>query len=286
MNTLGFIIGPHNPVGLWHVGHIVIMSIFLVSMIVLPILLKLFYKGSKNKVLFITTIVLIATELTRIVCILATSEKGQFAWNLFNVLPFFFCSCVFVTLPIATFTKGKLRQAMIDISACIGIIGSFMGTIFSKSFTIYDQWSIYTICHVATHCISGFIAIYLIISKMITFDGKSTPLVIAILIGLSLFSIIMNNISGPFNPDGSGEPVNYMYLYRSEATPFAMFYYEDKFLGWRGVYQLLVVICYVGYSALWWPAMNILRKKAKYVTDIEAYDPPPLFKKRTEEAAS
>ena len=95
--------------------HLTFVSTFVAIMFALGILIGLYYKKhpdkNKNVPLIWAAILIDVFELAKIVICCVRSELGDAHWynSLLLDLPLFLCSIQLITLPLAAFTKGRLK---------------------------------------------------------------------------------------------------------------------------------------------------------------------------------
>ena len=79
----------------------------------------------KNKVLVASAIMIDSFELFKIIILCIRS--GSLSVWLYE-LPLFLCSIQLITLPLAAFSKGRLKEAALDFVMIFGIVGAILGT--------------------------------------------------------------------------------------------------------------------------------------------------------------
>lgn len=230
--------------------HIVFVSCFMAVMLFLGIFLGLKYKkrdeNAKNKVLIITAILIDSIELFRIIFV-CIRIHDPWAWK--NMLPLFFCSIPLVILPLAAFSHGRLKEAAIDFLFIFGLLIAFMGTYGAgNNFGTFPVLCFDNFVSCLTHAISGFAALFLILSGMVTMKKKNIGISFAILGIYCVLAYIADVIL----------PYNYMFLMRGDGTPYDIFY--NLVNGNRILYPLIVVGLFLLYISVFYAVFYLIRK--------------------------
>ena len=104
-----------TPEGYLSPQHIAFVSLLMISMVLLAIFLgrKLHDRDikAKNKVLIWAAILIDTFEIFKIVvfCI-----RGNDPWGWLYDLPLFLCSIQLITIPLAAFAKGRVKESALD----------------------------------------------------------------------------------------------------------------------------------------------------------------------------
>ena len=78
------------------------------------------------------------------------------------MLPLFLCSIQLITIPLAAFTKGKIKEASLDFVLIFGILGAVFGTVgATQIYNANPVFSMDPIVSAITHSISGFASLYI-----------------------------------------------------------------------------------------------------------------------------
>lgn len=76
------------------------------------------------------------------------------------MLPLFMCSIQLITIPLAAFTKGRIKEASLDFVFIFGALGAVLGTYFAgNNYASYPVISFDNVNSGITHAISGFAAL-------------------------------------------------------------------------------------------------------------------------------
>ena len=185
-----------------------LMAIMIAAAVILGIRNKNADQRTKNRVLMVSAILIDAFELFKIVlvCVRGGNPLG---W-LYD-LPLFLCSIQLITIPLAAFSKGRLKEVCLDFVFIFGILGAILGTYAAgNNYASYPVLSFDNVISGITHSISGFSSLYIVISGMASMKRRNIPYSIAI---LSFFCIAayIANITLDYN---------YMFLMRGDGTPY------------------------------------------------------------------
>jgi hypothetical protein len=126
--------------------------------------------AQKNRVLAISAILVDAVELFKIVIICLRSGD---AWGWRYELPLFMCSILLIAMPVAAFSKGRLREAALDFVLIFGLLGAVLGTYGAgNNYSTYPVLSFDNLVSGITHALSGFASLYIGIAGM-TCTGRA-----------------------------------------------------------------------------------------------------------------
>jgi uncharacterized membrane protein YwaF len=162
----------------------------------------------------------------------------------------FFCSLQTVVIPIAAFSKGRLREAALDFIFVFGILGAFFGTYFAgNNYSSYPVVCIDNTVSAITHTVAGFASLYIVISGMQSMKKRNISLNIAILTAFSVIAYIV----------GALIPYNYMFLFSHDGTPYQIFY--DLVNGNKVLYPIIVVVLFYLYILVFYLVYVLIEKK-------------------------
>ena len=242
------------PSGAYSWQHLVFVTSFVLVMIGLAIWLGLRNKNkddkTKNKVLIWSAILIDSVEIIKII-VMCTRSDDPMTWT--RVLPLFLCSIQLIALPIAAFSKGRLKEAAIDFVFIFGILGALTGTYgAAQNYGCYPVLSMDNVASAITHCISGFASLYIGISKMTSMKMKNMWITFCILFGFCALAYIANVTI----------PYNYMFLMRGDGTPYDIFY--NMVNGNPVLYPIIVILLFVIYASIFYLTYYLVgKKKAK-----------------------
>ena len=234
--------------------HILFVSILVVIMTILAITFGKINKNkdekTKNKVLIVAAILIDAFEIFKII-ICCIRSNDPFAWK--YDLPLFLCSIQLITIPLAAFSKGRVKEASLDFVFIFGLLGALLGTYGAgNNYGTYPVLCFDNVVSGITHCISGFSSLYIIISGMQSMKKKNLPITFGILLFFCVTAYIVN----------IAIDYNYMFLMRADGTPYAIFY--DLLNGHKVFYPLCVVVMFIVYITVFYLVyFKLQKRKAK-----------------------
>ena len=166
----------------------------------------------KNAVLIWAAVLIDGFELFKIV-LLCFRNEDPMNW-LYN-LPLFLCSIQLITIPLAAFSKGRVKEAALDFVSIFGILGALLGTYGAgQNYGCYPVLSFDNVVSGITHCISGFASLYILISGMGSMKKENIVITFAIL-GFFCIAAYIANVAIDYN---------YMFLMRGDGTPYDILY--------------------------------------------------------------
>lgn len=248
-----------TPEGFMSWQHLVFASLFFVTMIVISIIIGMKFRNkdeiAKNKVLVWTAIIIVSSEVLHIaICCI---RAGSFFPILHN-LPLFLCSIQFITIPLAAFAKGRVKEAALDFVFIFGILSASMGVFGAgQNFNAYPVLSFDNVISAVTHTVSGFASLYIVISNMTSMKAKNIWITYVILLSVCILAYVADILI----------PYNYMFLMRGDGTPYDIFY--NLVNGSPVFYPMIVVALFllyilVFYLIYFWIKRMVLAKKTKH----------------------
>ena len=203
--------------------------------------------GTKNKVLIWAAVLIDGLELFKIVLLCFRSEDPM-NW-LYN-LPLFLCSIQLITIPLAAFGKGRIREAALDFVCIFGILGAVLGTYGAgNNYGSYPVLSFDNVVSGLTHSISGFASLYIMISGMTDMPRRNIPITFGILLGFCGAAYLANILLD----------YNYMFLMAGDGTPYDIFY--NLVNGNRVLYPAIVVGLFLVYIAAFYAVFHLITDK-------------------------
>lgn len=250
---LGFGGYTREPEGYMSWQHLTFVTSLMIIMTAMAIYFGLKYRKkdtrAKNIPLIWAAILIDSFEIFKIVtmCIRGNDPLG---W--LYELPLFLCSIQLITIPLAAFAKGKVKEAALDFVFIFGILGALAGTYGAgQNYACYPVLSLDNVVSGITHAISGFSSLYIAISGMSSMKKKNIPITFAILLGFCAAALTANLILD----------YNYMFLMRGDGTPYDIFY---NLVGGNAVlYPITVVLLFVIYIVVFEAVYNYFAKKGK-----------------------
>ncbi len=233
--------------------HLLFVGLLLLAMIALSLALgkknRFGTPSEKNRVLVVAAILIDALELLKIIILCLRSESAEPI--LYN-LPLFLCSIQLIALPLAAFSKGRVKEAALDFVCIFGILGAVFGTIGAgQNYNAYPVLSLDNVVSGLTHTVSGFASLYIMFAKMASLKRENVWISFCILLGFCVAAYIAN-ITLDYN---------YMFLMAGDGTPYDILY--NLVGGNRVLYPLLVVALFLIYISLFYYLVYVLRRKAR-----------------------
>lgn len=231
--------------------HLTFVSALMVIMTVSAILLGRKNKNSsdkvKNKVLIAAALLIDGFEIFKIVISCIRSNDAM-AW-LYD-LPLFLCSIQLITIPLAAFTKGRLREAALDFVFIFGILGAVAGTYGAgQNYGCYPVLSFDNVVSGITHSISGFSSLYIVISGMASMKKRNIWITLSIISGFAVAAYIAN-ITLDYN---------YMFLMAGDGTPYDIFY--NLVNGSPVWYPIIVLLLFFIYITAFYAVFFAIKRK-------------------------
>ena len=231
--------------------HLSFVTALVVLMAVCAVALGRKYKNKsvpqKNRVLAVTAFLIDGVELFKIL-ILCLRYEDPWYWRF--VLPLFLCSIQLIAIPLAAFSKGRLKEAALDFIVIFGLLGAILGTYFAgNNYGAYPVLSLDNVSSGITHTMAGFASLYILFSGLCSMQKKNIPVTAAILGVFCVLAYLANLLWD----------CNYMFLSQGDGTPYDLVY---NFVNGNPVlYPLCVVGLFVVYIALYYHIYFAVQKK-------------------------
>ena len=165
-------------------------------------------------------------------------------------LPLFLCSIHLITMPLAAFSKGRVKEASLDFVLIFGLVSAVLGTYGAgNNYACYPVLSFDNVVSGITHSLSGFASLYIAISGMTSLKKRNIPITLSILFGFCISAGIVNKLID----------YNYMFLVRGDGTPYDIFY--NLVGGHPILYPLCVILLFVVYIAVFYLTYYLIKKK-------------------------
>lgn len=231
--------------------HLAFVGSLLCIMVVLAVLLgrrnRLGTERQKNLPLIWAALWIDGLELFKIVILCVRSEGLD---PILHNLPLFLCSIQLIAIPLAAFSKGRLREASLDFVCIFGILGAVFGTIGAgQNYNAYPVLSMDNVVSGLTHGISGFASLYILFSGLAGIKKRNMGITFGILLGFCVAAYIADVTI----------PYNYMFLMAGDGTPYDIIY--NLVNGNRILYPALVVLLFLVYIVLYYGVFYLFTRK-------------------------
>ena len=230
------------PEGFLSWQHILFVTSLMIIMIALALWLGNRNKNEsdekKNRVLIFAAIFIDAVEIFKIV-IMCIRAQDALLWR--YELPLFMCSILLIAIPLAAFSRGRMREAALDFVLIFGILGAVLGTYGAgNNYGTYPVLCFDNLVSGITHATSGFASLYIGITKMAKMKKKNIPITFSVLLFFVVCAFVANKILN----------YNYMFLVRGDGTPYEVLY---SLVGGNPVLYPLGVVCmFLAYILLFY----------------------------------
>lgn len=252
-----------EPSGAYSWQHLTFVGCLLVAMVVMAVWLgcrnKRWNFRTQNRVMIVAAILIDGLELIKIGLSCYNHHVDGLPWYegiLYN-LPLFLCSIQLIVIPLAAFTKGRLRETAADFVALFGLLGAVLGTVgAAQNYNAYPVLGFDNVVSGLTHAISGFASLYVMITGLAKLKGQNM---------LPCFALLFAFCGAAYGVNTWVVPRNYMFLMQGDGTPYDIVY---NLVGGSPLwYPLLVVGLFVVYMAAFYGvAVGIHHKKRATVT--------------------
>ena len=211
----------------------------------------------KNRVLIWTAIAMDGIELVKIV-VFCFRAQNPYEW--IYSLPLFLCSIQLITIPLAAFSKGIVKQAALDFILIFGLLGAAAGTYgAAQLYGVFPVLSVDTVVSGITHAISGFATLYIAFSGLTSLKKKNVPITFAILFFFCIAAYITNQFID----------FNYMFLTHGAGTPYDVLY--NLVGGDPVLYPLGVVALFLLYISVFYLIRHfVLKRRARKLSATES----------------
>lgn len=241
-----------EPEGFMSLEHILFVTTLMAIMACLAIVLGRRNRHAddrqKNRVLVTAAILIDSFELFKIVLL---CFRGKDPWAWLYTLPLFMCSILLIAIPLAAFSKGRMREAALDFVLIFGLLGAVLGTYGAgNNYGSYPVLSFDNVVSGITHSISGFSSLYIGISGMSSLKRKNLPITFAVLLGFAVCAMIANGLLD----------YNYMFLVRGDGTPYDILY--NLVGGHPILYPMGVILLFLLYIAAFYGIYYLIHARA------------------------
>ena len=231
--------------------HLTFVSALVLVMILMSVILGMRNKHrsnqSKNRVLIFSAFLIDGFELFKII-LLSIRHGDAMHWT--HELPLFLCSIQLITIPLAAFSKGRIKEASLDFVTIFGLLGAVLGTYCAgNNYGTYPVLCFDNVISGITHCISGFVCLYILISGMASMKKQNIFITLCILGSFCIAAYIANLFFD----------CNYMFLSRGDGTPYDILFALVN--GHPVLYPLGVAALFVLYIAAYYGIYYLIQKQ-------------------------
>ena len=240
-----------TPEGAYSWQHLLFVTSLMVLMVFLAVFLgkknKNKLPAQKNMVLIWAAILIDGFELIKIV--LGCIEDPE-SWR--TMLPLFLCSIQLIAIPMAAFTKGRIKEASLDFVCIFGLLGAVLGTYgAAQNYNAYPVLSFPNVVSGVTHTSSGFAALYIMISGMEDMKRENIWITFSILAFFCIAAYTANILLD----------YNYMFLMAGDGTPYDILY--NLVGGHKVLYPACVVGLFLIYIGIFYGVFYLIKTKKK-----------------------
>ena len=255
----------YEPVGMFSVGHIVTLIIFL---LIVDFCAYKCRKIGKDKAIFLTKIIAIVVTVLEIIKITIAFINGE-GDKLDHWVPLYFCSMFIYAAWLAGYAKGKIADLGRAFVGTGGIIAGLSFLIFpTTSFTMYPLFHYFCMYSMVYHGLMVFLGITYLLNGVVKIDKKSFIDYVIFCSVLNILAIIVNSIPIYIHVDnvptsGYNYPypyyTNFMFLKRAGNIPVKILCdISDKV---PVIFTILMfIICIFGTYFLIWLVVTIIEK--------------------------
>lgn len=255
----------YEPVGMFSVGHIVTLIIFLLIVAFCAYNCR---KIGKDKAIFLTKIIAIVVTVLEIIKITIAFINGE-GDKLDHWVPLYFCSMFIYAAWLAGYAKGKIADLGRAFVGTGGIIAGLSFLIFpTTSFTMYPLFHYFCMYSMVYHSLMVFLGITYLLNGVVKIDKKSFIDYVIFCSVLNILAIIVNSIPIYIHVDnvptsGYNYPypyyTNFMFLKRAGNIPVKILCdISDKV---PVIFTILMfIICIFGTYFLIWLVVTIIEK--------------------------
>ena len=238
-----------TPEGAFSWQHLLFVTSLMILMVVLAVFLGKRNKNKltqeKNKVLIWSAILIDGFELIKIIISCVDDPE---AWT--RMLPLFLCSIQLIAIPLAAFSGGRIREAALDFVSVFGLLGAVLGTFgATQNYNAYPVLSFTNVVSGITHTISGFAALYIMLSGMASMKRKNMWITFAILLTFCVAAYVANVLVD----------YNYMFLMSGDGTPYDILF--NLVGGHKVFYPVSVVALFLVYIGAFYGVWHLVEKK-------------------------
>ncbi len=215
--------------------HVIAMIVLTLLIVALLIVFRNAKTSSVDKYIKVLSIIIPILEIVKIVWETVFDIKMGHGFNYTGLLPLYTCSLFIYTLPLAAWTKGKVKDMAICWLGTIGIFGGLTNFYLTQILHTYPFWTFATFMSLYFHFMMVFTGLFIVVTRYKKFEFKD---VLSAWIPLAIFSILVIPVCYALKAD-------YMLYYYGNGAPILpdiANFFASK--GLRFIYTLIVLIGY------------------------------------------
>lgn len=241
-----------QPEGFLSWQHLLFVGSLLIIMLICAVLIgqkhRFGTEKEKNKVLIVTALWLDGIEIFKLIMLCIRSGSAEV---LLVNLPLYLCSIQLIAIPLAAFSKGRVKEASRDFVCIFGVLSAFFGTVCAgHNYGTMPVLSFDCVVSGITHTLSGFASLYIMFADFAGMKKENMRGTYGILLGFCVMAYTANRLI----PNA-----NYMFLVHGEGTPYDIIY--NLVNGNQILYPLLVVGLFLLYITGFYYVVQQLRNR-------------------------
>lgn len=249
------------PEGFLSWQHLTFVTVLNLIMVIAAFVLGARMRGrslkERNRVLAVAAITADAVEVFKII-IMCIAQNDPMRW--LHELPLYMCSVQLIAMPLAAFSRGRLREASLDFVYILGLVGAVLGTYCAgNNYSCYPVLGIDNVASGITHCLSGFASLYIPLSGMVSMKRCNRGITVGIISGFCVLAYVANRLLG----------TNYMFLMRGDGTPYDILF--NLVNGSPLWYPLAVLgLFWAAIAVYYWAHGRVVSRKARRYAQVTA----------------
>ena len=239
--------------------HLTFVTALMAAMVLLAVFLGKRNRNAdarkKNTVLIWAALLIDGFEIFKIVIL---CFRGESLDPILHNLPLFLCSIQLISIPLAAFSKGRVREAALDFVCIFGILGAVLGTYGAgQNYGCYPVLSFDNVVSGITHTISGFASLYILFSGLTSMKKQNMVITFGILLAFCVAAYVVNIVVD----------YNYMFLMRGDGTPYDILF--NLVGGHKVLYPVSVVALFLVYITGYYGVYYLVAGKKQRAVPVE-----------------
>lgn len=242
----------YNPVGMFSLGHILILIFFL---LLVAFLSYKCHKLEEKKIILLTRVIAIVVSILEIIKITIQHINGE--GNLIDHwVPLYFCSMFIYATWMAGFGRGSIRNLGKAFIGTGGIIAGMSFLVFpTTSFTMYPLFHYFCLYSMVYHSLMVFLGVVYLLNGFEKTDKNSFIHYIIFCSFFNILAIIVNAILD----------TNFMFLKRAGNIPIALVVKLEEFSPILFTIFMFIVCIFGTYFFIWFICFVMDKIKEKGV---------------------